>query len=166
MIRGPREADIPALYDIEGRSTLLLAAHGFPGLADEPGPPVADFGEFLRASHTLVAVIDGKPVGYAAAEPVGDAWYLKQLSVDPPMGGRGIGAALLECVIAEAKSRAFQRIALSTFRDVPFNAPFYARRGFLELPLEQAPPALRDRFAAECPPGVDPATRALMSRRC
>ena len=84
--------------------------------------------------------------------------------MDPALGRRGIGSALLDRFVAEAKARSFPNAALSTFREVPFNAPFYARRGFVELPLAEAPAALRDRFTAECPPGVDPATRSLMLR--
>ena len=162
MIRDLAAADIAALYDLEGRATILLAAHGFPRLADETGPPVAVFADYLRGNRTWVAEIGGVPAGYAAAGRVGDAWYLKQLSVDPAMGRRGIGTALLDRVVAEAKAQSLRHVALSTFRDVPFNAPFYARRGFAELALEAAPAALRERFATECPPGVDPATRTLM----
>lgn len=152
------------LHAIEGRATLLLAAHGFAGLADDPGPPVSEFGEFLRANQAWVAEVDGRTAGYAVAGPVGDALWIKQLSVDPEAGRRGVGSALLDHLIKTAKARAFRLVALSTFREVPFNAPFYARRGFRILPLEGAPRALAERFGIECPPGVDPATRTLMTR--
>lgn len=59
--------------------------------------------------------------------------YLDQISVHPDQGQRGIGAALLTRVIDEAKRRKLRRVALSTFRDLPWNAPFYAKHGFREI---------------------------------
>jgi len=47
---------------------------------------------------------------------------------------------------------------------VPFNAPFYARRGFVAFDPGAAPEPIRDRFTAEVPDGAKPADRMLMLR--
>jgi hypothetical protein len=59
-----------------------------------------------------------------------------------------------------------KRVSLTTFRDVPFNQPFYERLGFAELSVADAPVALQASFRAEVPDGIDPAERVLMVRDC
>ena len=39
---------------------------------------------------------------------------------------------LLEAAMDEARSRGYERLTLRTYADVPWNAPFYARVGFVE----------------------------------
>src|SRR5215469_838243 len=50
---------------------------------------------------------------------------------------RGIGAALLsaaECVAAKTRSRT---LWLTTYRHLPWNAPFYEKAGFVTVPVEE-----------------------------
>jgi GNAT superfamily N-acetyltransferase len=75
----------------------------------------------------------GQPVGFALVSLRGGMLYLDQISVHPDHGKRGIGAALLTRVIDEAKRRKLRRVSLSTFRDLPWNGPFYAKHGFREI---------------------------------
>jgi len=50
------------------------------------------------------------------------------------MGQRGYGRALLDTAMDEARRRGYELITLRTYADVPWNAPFYARAGFVETP--------------------------------
>jgi GNAT superfamily N-acetyltransferase len=104
------------------------------------------------------------PVGFALTEELGRVEWLCELSVHPDHGRRGIGGALVEAVARAARLRGCDRIGLSTFRAVPFNAPFYDRHGFTEVPLDRAGPPLAIRFHAEVPAGVNPGERVLMVR--
>ncbi|MAN46655.1 MAG: GNAT family N-acetyltransferase [Hyphomonas sp.] len=95
-------------------------------------------GEILHAaaeSGDLFAarLPDETPVGFALVSLRGGTLYLDQLSVHPDYGQRGIGAALLNHVVAEARRRKLRRVTLSTFRDLPWNGPFYAKHGFREI---------------------------------
>jgi hypothetical protein len=45
-----------------------------------------------------------------------------------------LGTALIERTVAQARHLGFATLHLSTYRDVAWNAPYYARRGFLEVP--------------------------------
>jgi len=78
----------------------------------------------------------------ASGEPVGFVWLdtedeagigLAEIDVLPDWGGQGIGAALLEHACAWARAAGYRRITLGTLADVPWNAPFYARHGFVEV---------------------------------
>ena len=82
----------------------------------------------------------------------------------PAFGRRGIGAALLHVWLDAARRRSFRQAGLTTFRDIAFNAPFYARHGFAEAASEQICPELAGARIAETPPGVDPCARVLMLR--
>ena len=108
---------------------------------------------------------DDAPVGYAVAGPLAGFLHLRELSVDPAHGRRGIGAALVETVVAAARDAGCEGVSLTTFRFVPFNRPFYAGLGFRELPLEDAPQALHDAFHRELPQGIDGKERLMMVRR-
>ncbi|WP_062014750.1 GNAT family N-acetyltransferase [Aureimonas sp. AU4] len=174
-IRMMEPGEAMRLREIDRRAGQLLVEAGH--IADaEPLAP-GRFVQFLLAHEVFVAEQDGEAVGFAAsvdlaeilagepeaAEGAGCTW-LSALSVDPDHGRRGLGSALLTAVVARA-GWFFQRaVALSTARDLAFNEGFYARRGFLAVPPADRPPALRKRFDAELPPGVDPARRTVMVR--
>ncbi len=75
-------------------------------------------------------------VGYAIAREVDDTLYLQQIDVEPEHGRRGIGAALVKTVCTWAKQQGYEIVSLSTFRDLPWNAPFYSKLGF--RPVDEA----------------------------
>ena len=123
------------------------------------------FISLITGSDTLVAAGEGdRLLGFAASGEVDGMCWLKELSVDPDVMGAGIGTALLEATAERARAAGFRRIALSTFRDVPFNAPFYARRGFCISDSQSASAAIRRQVAGEVPEGVEIADRVLMIR--
>ena len=73
------------------------------------------------------------PVGLCRIDAVGDGAHLEQLSVHPDHGRRGIGRALLRAGCAWAAARGYPELTLATYRDVPWNGPFYASEGFVEV---------------------------------
>ena len=58
--------------------------------------------------------------------------HLEQLSVLPQEGRRRYGRRLLQAAMDESRRRGYERLTLRTYADVPWNAPFYARVGFVE----------------------------------
>jgi GNAT superfamily N-acetyltransferase len=54
--------------------------------------------------------------------------YLSNLFVVEPLRGRGVGAALLDAVVAAADARGYVRLVLSPSADA---LPLYARAGFV-----------------------------------
>ncbi|WP_223479162.1 GNAT family N-acetyltransferase [Oricola indica] len=161
-VRAFRPDDLPALHGVEIRASTLFADHGYPEVGAEP-PPIDEFGEFLRANTVHVAVDAGDaPIGYAVSGEVDGIWWLKELGVDPAVMRQGAGTALLNAVSGHARAAGYGRIGLSTFRDIPFNAPFYARRGWRTVDPDTVSAALRARFLEEVPDGVSPGDRVLM----
>lgn len=165
-MRPLREGDIAELCALSWRAGQLFAGHGYPAIAAEPKMGEAEFQAHFAGTEIVAAEApDGSPAGFTATLPIGGWLWLAEISVDPEYGRKGVGAALLECVADQAAAGGLRGVALSTFRDVPFNAPLYRRRGFAEIAPDAAPAELAARWQAEIPPGVAPSERLLMLRR-
>ena len=98
----------------------------------------------IAQGTSWIAEGSGAPVGFLAAERSGPELHIVELSVLPEYQGQGIGRALIDAALARADNDGLTAVTLTTFRDVPWNAPFYARIGFGEVP----PLALSARLAA------------------
>ena len=89
----------------------------------------------------LVAAADDEqspPVGFVHVLVIDGNAHLEQLSVRPEDQRQGIGAELTRAAMAEARAQGFDRLSLCTYRDVPWNGPFYRGLGFAEV-TELAP---------------------------
>jgi ribosomal protein S18 acetylase RimI-like enzyme len=118
--------------------------------------------ELRRAEHVLVA---GSPaVGFAQIDTVDGRAHLSALAVDPAHGRRGIGTRLLAAAGELAIEAGYDAMTLTTFAHVPWNAPWYAARGFAELPAESWGPGLRAVWAAELAAGIVVAPRVVLIR--
>jgi GNAT superfamily N-acetyltransferase len=91
-----------------------------------------------------------------------DALHVWELAVRHEAQGRGAGRALMAAAVEAARRRGASAVTLTTFRDIAWNAPFYARLGFLEVPEE----GLNERLAwirtRESKLGLDTAARCAM----
>ncbi|PPF90474.1 GNAT family N-acetyltransferase [Clavibacter michiganensis] len=136
-IRLATAADLVALQRIEDDADRLLVDL----LEPEDWPPApAGASRAAEPGFLLVAEDpDGDDggaalVGFAHVLEVDGLAHLEQVSVPPEHGRRGRGRALVEAAAGEARRRGHRRITLRTFADVPWNAPSYARMGFVEEP--------------------------------
>jgi GNAT superfamily N-acetyltransferase len=163
VIRPAVADDLPVLSDIERRAGELFRAIGMTDIADAE-PYSAD--ELATAATILVATDgDDVPIGYAMVGIVDGHAHLEQLSVLPERGGAGVGTRLLEAVAAWARARGDAEVTLTTFRDVPFNAPVYAKRGYTVVAEDERSAGLRALVDREAALGLDPAARVVMRRR-
>ncbi|MFC7644232.1 GNAT family N-acetyltransferase [Streptosporangium lutulentum] len=95
---------------------------------------------------------------------VDGALHLDQLAVHPDHGRRGIGGRLLEAVCDHATSAGAAAVTLTTFRDVPWNGPWYAQRGFAVLDPAEWGPELVALVEHERELGIELAPRVVMRR--
>ncbi len=135
--------------------------------ADEP-MSVDELAVYADAGRSWVAAIQGdgaeQVVGYVVLEVVDGNAHVEQISVDPAVQGRGIGRALLERADEYARSHGLGAVTLTTFRDVPWNAPLYAHLGFRELSPAEIGPELATLVDVEASHGLDPDQRVCMQR--
>jgi GNAT superfamily N-acetyltransferase len=110
-----------------------------------------------------VALARDTPVGFAHVEVLEpNAAHLQEIDVHPDHGRRGLGRRLVAEVCGWAEERGYLAVTLTTFRDIPWNMPFYARLGFEEIPTAALSPALRSVLQDEDRRGLDPARRVAM----
>jgi GNAT superfamily N-acetyltransferase len=98
----------------------------------------ADDGRLLVAVHKP----SRKPVGFALLLVVDDNGHLHEIDVHPEHARQGVGASLVEAVVAWARTNEFAWLTLTTFRHLRWNAPFYERHGFREFPNASLGPDL------------------------
>ncbi len=131
MVRAADPSEFDHLRRIEFASDRLLEEFGI-------GPFENDEAENHLAVAAAVFVVGDPAVGFVAVELVDGVAHVDQLSVLPDHGRRGIGRALLEAAIGWAVGTGHTELTLTTYRDVPFNAPFYRTLGF-EVVTEPSP---------------------------
>ncbi|MFC7105667.1 GNAT family N-acetyltransferase [Nonomuraea rubra] len=90
--------------------------------------------------------------------------HLEQLAVRPDRMRQGIGGRLMAAVLDHAAASGAPAVTLTTFRDVPWNAPWYERHGFSVLAEEAWGPELRALVRQERDLGIEVAPRVVMHR--
>lgn len=95
--------------------------------------PVEFYIPFQSDGLVLVAEVDERLVGFAACQACADALHLWELAVRHDVQRRGLGRALLGAALDLARTRGLPAVTLSTFREIPWNAPFYRTLGFREV---------------------------------
>ncbi|MQW75500.1 GNAT family N-acetyltransferase [Nocardioides sp. dk4132] len=124
--------DLRRLAAVEADAdAVLLEALGVP--ADEAGWGEAVDGRDRDLLPGFVLVAGDPPVGFAHVVVIDGDAHLEQLAVQPAHARQGIGAALVQAAREEARWAGHDRLSLTTYRDVAFNAPFYRRLGFTEV---------------------------------
>lgn len=97
------------------------------------GPFTNDDAEDHFDRAALVLVAGEPPVGFVCVEMVDGIPHIWQLSVHPDHARQGLGRSLVEATSAWAASKGFDAITLTTYRDVPWNGPFYESLGFVTV---------------------------------
>jgi GNAT superfamily N-acetyltransferase len=156
-IRPARPDEMALLSALEAAADTMFDALGIGPL---PGP-----GTIEEFSGALVVLVAGDPpVGLCRIDALAGGAHLEQLSVHPDHAGHGVGRALLRAACDWAQAVGYRDLTLATYRDVAWNAPFYASEGFVEVgPVDEW-------YAARGLPPEEPVmgrfgARVLMCRR-
>ena len=141
FLRQALPEEVPLLTAIE-----LEAATRFPeDILPEP----------MRSGHTVPGEImaeavekgrlwvaaggDDIPLGYAVWRDIEGLALLAQVDVLPAHGQRGIGRFLVRRVMEQVCETGYRFLYLTTFKNIPWNAPFYAKLGFMIVPDDDLP---------------------------
>jgi GNAT superfamily N-acetyltransferase len=174
-IRAARDADADVLPELERASgNLFRTLPDLAWIADDDVMPADAHRDAIREGTCWVAADGAGIAGFLTARATVEdgtgpdagrrVLHIREMSVAPGWQGRGLGRRLLDHAAAYAAARAIPAVTLTTFRDVPWNAPFYARAGFTLLPETALTPRLRALLAQEEAHGLPPARRCAMSR--
>ncbi|MGM8429851.1 GNAT family N-acetyltransferase [Enterobacter cloacae] len=160
-VRPTRPGDVTALPAIEHAAGQRF--RDYPELAWLAEGEVISAEQHLGYAErglSWLALANELPVGFILAELHASSLFIVELSVHLDWQGKGIGRRLIACVADQARKRGLASLTLTTFRDVPWNAPFYARLGF-EM-ITTLTPELREKREEETAHGLAYDARCAM----
>ena len=164
-IRFGRPLDVPSLIAADRAASELFRPTGLiPDMATIPESiPATVLTHAIHAGMVLVAAHQEHAIGFALCQIYTPYLYLHQLSVAPEHGRKGIGRYLVQRTFLLAEENKCHSVALSTFRNVPWNAPFYASLGFKEVPAKKLTSWMND-IEQEQSKTLDVTKRCFMKR--
>ena len=169
LVRNARRSDFPHLPDVERSAAALFRA--IPAVAHfadgEPSLSVAKQVELCERGTLWVVSEEGEsaaPWAFLAAEKVDDCLYLWELSVHADAQRQGLSKLLLDAATEHARSRGLSGLSLMTEREVPWNGPMYARKGFSETEPQLLGPGHERIAEHERLDGMDMGRRVMMVR--
>lgn len=156
--------DILDLPRVQVSAGSLFREIGMAPVADGPEPLLEDFATAMASGDLLIATASTGVVGFVRTKPLDGALHVEQISVAPSRQGCGIGSALMDAAERSAVERGFDRMTLTTFRDVPFNGPFYRRLGWTVVEEPGLTRGLRAERQIEATAGLDRWPRVAMEK--
>lgn len=165
MIRSARSEDLPALQDVERAAGDLFRDLGMEAVADDEPLSVADLAIFQEDGRAWVATGQGdKPVAYLLVQVVDGGAHIEQVSVHPDHSRQGIGRVLLDTAEIWAAGLGLSALTLTTYANVPWNAPYYQRLGFRIMTNDEIGSGLHEIRELEAERGLDRWPRVTLRR--
>jgi len=152
--------DLPYLPSIERAAAELFRGTAYGAIADsEPTSWSLDSPQ----THIWVAVdASDQPIAFAVVRCFAAGPHLQEIDVDPRYARQGIGRRLIEAIASWAKTEGHTTLTLTTFRTIPWNAPYYTRLGFRILEEAELSPVLWAIRSAEAEAGLVVGDRCCM----
>lgn len=104
-----------------------------PRIGKKPAPMVADYDALIRQGLVQVLERDGGCAAILVGFPEDDHWFIENIAVDPRHQGHGLGKALIDVAIAEARRLGLGALLLYTNEAMTEALGFYQRLGFVEV---------------------------------
>lgn len=164
-IRPAHAAEVDRLREIERAAGQSFIAVGYPDVArHEPTSAAALRDAVTDGALFVAATRDDNPVGFLLSTEIDGDLYVQELAVHPDHAGHRLAVPLLAAAEDLARQLGLPALTLTTFRSVPWNAPYYTRLGFHLLPDEEIGGGLRMVIARQAAAGLDMANRVAMRR--
>lgn len=166
-IRPAHRLEISTIQTIERASAQRFV--GFmDAIADDEPSPLELLAARQAAGGLVVAEVQDHGTvtlaGFVMFRPLQQSLYIEQIDVLPAFERRRIGAALIDAAASHARAGSLTSLTLSTFRDVPWNAPYYRRLGFVDIDDDALSPELSAVRRAHLARGLDESARVFMAR--
>jgi GNAT superfamily N-acetyltransferase len=166
VIRAANDRDASLLPDIERSSGEIFRQ--WPGLewiADDTVQSQEQHRALIADGIALVAEVQGAGIAaFLNGEVAPDALHIWQIAVHRDRQRNGIGRTLIEAAQQLAIDRGIKTLTLTTFRNVPWNEPYYRRLGFVTLDSVELNPRLKAVLHAEGQAGMPIAQRCAMQK--
>jgi ribosomal protein S18 acetylase RimI-like enzyme len=165
-IRQARSTDIPLLEYVERSAAEIFRTVGLGHLLD--GATVdPNLLAFMAISNNLWVAVNrwDQPIGFAGGQHISGNFHLVELSVAKDAQGKGVGRALMSAMFEQVQREGYRAITLTTFRHLPWNGPWYARLGFVEVSPKEMGREYMEIVEHEAQNGLDIKQRCMMALR-
>jgi len=150
LIRLATNADCKLLPGIAASAGRAFSEIGMADVADDAAPPATAWEPHCESGTLFVAVDEAdRPFGFLAAGAQGALLFIYELSVAFERQRQGAARALMAAAEAKAKQLNLFEVYLTTFCDVPFNRPVYAKLGYVVVSDHELPSVLSPVMEAE-----------------
>lgn len=165
MLRVARRDDLPVMQRIERAAGAAFRSLGMRAVADDEPPSITELASFQEDGRAWVITDDAdRPVAYLLVDIVEGNAHVEQVSVHPDHARQGLGRTLLDTAAAWAEQHGLAALTLTTYSEVPWNAPYYQRLGFQILAEHQISEELRAIREHEQARGLGRWPRVIMRR--
>ena len=159
-IRFANADDLPQLPALERAAAAMFANSPYPqlvhwSLASE---------EIQSGDVIFVAEVSNELAGFVIVRPASEAMHIQEIDVHPNFARRRVGALLIDAVEKWTRTQGLLFVTLTTFDDVPWNGPYYARLGYSQIERDAISPALQTILLAEEKAGIAMAHRICMQK--
>jgi len=166
-IRKTQHSDIESLAAIERSAGQTFKT--FPDLAliaDGSVMSAQEHRHFIEdgLSWATVETASQDLVGFLTATLFSDEFYIAELSVSQDHQQKGLGSKLIQTALNAALALDMKAATLTTFIDVPWNAPYYERLGFVILTDENMPSYLKQILQMQKKEGLPLEKRCAMRK--
>lgn len=128
----------------------FLSVPGLEWIAEDDNTSVEIHRHAAEIGLSWVAVDeDDRPVAFLVAEDERPDLHIEEIAVRHDRQKQGLGRALIEQAIGTARAKGYRAVTLTTFREVPWNAPFYRKLGFETLEAAQLNARLVEALRSE-----------------
>lgn len=164
-IRPARAEEAALLPEIERDAARRFHTVDMPKIAEGDPLPVWRFADYIADGRALVCTSAAdQPIGFLIWDIYDGDAYIHELDVMTAHAGHRLASRMIDAMAAEAAKRSLMALSLTTFRTVPWNAPYYARLGFRILEPGEIGPELRMEIMRQREYGLDISARVAMRR--
>lgn len=158
-------ADVPEIRTLERAAGEVFRSVGLARIADHEPPHSQVLCDAARAGELWVMDVDKQLAAWAWFVLRDDALHIAQVSAHPRQRGQRYGTRLIEHASEVAAGRGIELVTLTTYTEVPWNAPWYRTLGFAEFAPQELPAFLAEIREQELHAGLDIAPRCAMYKK-
>lgn len=161
--RGTRAQSVQ-LRNVERAAGARFRDIGMNDIADHDPADASILEERAARGRLYVALAADRTVaGFLIWSPKDGMAYIEEVSVHPVHAGNRLAARMIDRLAIDVRGQ-YAALSLATFRDIPWNAPYYAALGFVEFPREQVGPEHEESWKHQAENGLDMPRRLFMIR--
>jgi ribosomal protein S18 acetylase RimI-like enzyme len=161
-IRRAQSYDIPLLEYVERSAAEIFRTANLGFLADGDTVDPKALAAMSQASHLWVAVNRfDQPLGFVGGEYLSGNFHIVEISVAKEFQGKGVGKALMNTMVEHIRREGYKSITLTTYKNLPWNGPWYSRMGFFEVNAQDMGRAYLQILESE---GLDLRSRCVMRK--